>query len=240
MNTVYSKDFYRREIKEQHKSLEQIADKLNISVSTLKRHIKKCYIRKAWAEKLISAAEENGKQQKLAKELVTVKESETVESMDLIEDGSTAIIESHEAGTTSVESHEVATKSEEETGRPILVDTSMLLNYPDALLLMNKKSKVFIPEYCVRSVSAILSYKSKREMQKCMEIYEKLKQLHFQQVRCDGYLPWLEVVPLYTKKCSLLFLKYFVYLKNSIPNLMAKTCSREIRELAALNGIELR
>ena len=227
---MYSKDFYRREIKEQHKSLEQIADKLNISVSTLKRHIKKCYIRKAWAEKLISVAEENGKQQKLAKELVAVKELETVESMDSTEDGSTAIIESHEAGTTSVESHEVATKSEEETGRPILVDTSMLLNYPDALLLMNKKSKV----------SAILSYKSKRELQKCVEIYEKLKQLHFQQVRYDGYLPWLEVVPLYTKKSSLLFLNYFVYLKNSIPNLMAKTCSREIRELAALNGIELR
>ncbi len=189
----YSKEFYGRCIRQEKQTIAEIAKKQGITENTVKIRIRKLYVRKAWAERLITLALENEK------------------------------------------SRTVAANEREEQG-PILVDTSMLLNYPEAL--MNKKSKLYIPRFCLHTALKIIEAE-KRENPKLAERHEHMMaKLNLQEVFLQ-YLPYIEKVTPNPKQHSIMFVRYLLKLRETEPSLTTLTCSREIKEIAALNGIVL-
>lgn len=191
--TDYSKEFYGRCIRQEKKTIAEIAEEQGITENTVKVRIRKLYAKKAWAERLITLALENEKYKTVA-----------------------------------------ANKQEEEN--PILLDTSMLLNYPEAL--MNKKSKLYIPRFCLHTALKIIEAE-KRENPKLAEWHEyMMAKLNLQEVFFQ-YLPYIEKVTPNPKFHSIMFVRYLLKLRETEPSLNTLTCSREIKEIAALNGIVL-
>ena len=60
----FGKEYYVQSIRQKNKTLTEIAAETGVSINTVKARIKKCYQRKAWAERLIAIALENEKEQK--------------------------------------------------------------------------------------------------------------------------------------------------------------------------------
>lgn len=129
----------------------------------------------------------------------------------------------------------VAEKKQEEQNS-ILVDTSMLLNYPEAL--MNKKAKLFIPRFCLHTALKIIEGEKRENPQLAMRHENMLAKLNFQEVFLQ-YLPYIKKVTPNPKQHSIMFIRYLVKLRETEPTLTTLTCSREIKEIAALNGIAL-
>lgn len=128
------------------------------------------------------------------------------------------------------------TQLKEHDVKPVLVDTSMILSYPEALQSMkvDKNSKLLVPSFCLNTAKKLMELTP--EKVRCTG--EEIEKLDLHEVSLV-YLPRLDIVPFGTKSCSILFVKYLVQLRTTTPEITAVTCSREIKELAMLNGIKL-
>ena len=144
MKKCYDREYYSHAIRVEKKTLTQIALEAGVSVNTIKSRIKKAYQRKAWAERLIAIALENEKDQK----------------------------EKQRKAGTVPQSKVCMTEAVVEKKRIILVDTSMLLNYPEALQ-EKKDAKLLVPCFCWHTALRIvegekktnLSYKEAKKME---------------------------------------------------------------------------
>lgn len=170
-----------------------LADEMRVTVQTVKTRIRRCYERKAWAEKLIHIAIENAKQ--------------SIQSDAADED-------------------------------VVLVDTSMLLNYPE--VLEAETARMYVPKFCWNTALRIVQGMKETNPRLAHQYEAEMAKLEMEELFFKD-LPYIPNVPQDAKSHSLLFLKYLLRLREENPRLRVSvlTCSREIRRIAELNGISL-
>ena len=178
-------------------------------MNTIKSRIKKAYQRKAWAERLIAIALENEKDQK----------------------------EKQRKAGTVPQSKVCMTEAVVEKKRIILVDTSMLLNYPEALQ-EKKDAKLLVPCFCWHTALRIVEGEKKTNLSLASKHEKAMSDLDVEEI-FEQSLPYIHMVPKNAKPHSVMFLKYLVKLRETYPSITTLTCSREIKEIASLNGITL-
>lgn len=189
-----NRSYYVESIKDDKKTLQMLADEMHVTVQTVKMRIRRCYERKAWAEKLINTALENEKQ---------LEHSDNKDKQNIV-----------------------------------LVDTSMLLNYPE--VLKTESARMYVPKFCWNTALRIVQGEKKtnptlaRQYESTMAEFE-IEELFFQE------LPYIPNVPQNAKAHSVMFLKYLLKMREQNPQTKVSvlTCSREIRHIADLNGISL-
>lgn len=209
----FGKEYYVQSIRRENKTLTEIAAETGVSVSTVKARIKKCYQRKAWAERLIAIALENEKEQKEKQQKQQkMIQAEVVDKKNVVTD---------------------ETKTEK---KAILIDTSMLLNYPEAL--QNKDEKLLVPRFCWHTAMKIIEGEKKTNPSLASKYEETMSSLKVEEVFIQG-LPYIHRLPERVKPHSVMFLKYLLKLRETYPSIKTLTCSREIKEVASMNGISL-
>ena len=209
----FGKEYYVQSIRQENKTLTEIAAETGVSINTVKARIKKCYQRKAWAERLIAIALENEKEQKEKQQKQQkMVQAEVVDKKNVVTD---------------------KTKTEK---KAILIDTSMLLNYPEAL--SKKDEKLLIPRFCWHTAMKIVEGEKKTNPSLAIKHEEAMSSLDVEEVFIQS-LPYIHRVPERVKPHSVMFLKYLVKLRETNPEIRTLTCSREIKEIASLNGITL-
>lgn len=209
MKKCYDREYYSHAIRVEKKTLTQIALEAGVSVNTIKSRIKKVYQRKAWAERLIAIALENEKDQK----------------------------EKQRKAGTVPQSKVCMTEAVVEKKRIILVDTSMLLNYPEALQ-EKKDAKLLVPCFCWHTALRIVEGEKKTNLSLASKHEKAMSDLDVEEI-FEQSLPYIHMVPKNAKPHSVMFLKYLVKLRETYPSITTLTCSREIKEIASLNGITL-
>ena len=209
MKKCYDREYYSHAIRVEKKTLTQIALEAGVSVNTIKARIKKAYQRKAWAERLIAIALENEKDQK----------------------------EKQRKAGTVPQSKVCMTEAVVEKKRIILVDTSMLLNYPEALQ-EKKDAKLLVPCFCWHTALRIVEGEKKTNLSLASKHEKAMSDLDVEEL-FEQSLPYIHMVPKNAKPHSVMFLKYLVKLRETYPSITTLTCSREIKEIASLNGITL-
>lgn len=209
MKKCYDREYYSHAIRVEKKTLTQIALEAGVSVNTIKSRIKKAYQRKAWAERLIAIALENEKDQK----------------------------EKQRKAGTVPQSKVCMTEAVVEKKRIILVDTSMLLNYPEALQ-EKKDAKLLVPCFCWHTALRIVEGEKKTNLSLASKHEKAMSDLDVEEI-FEQSLPYIHRVPENAKPHSVMFLKYLVKLRETYPSITTLTCSREIKEIASLNGITL-
>ena len=209
MKKGYEREYYSHAIRVEKKTLTQIALEAGVSVNTIKSRIKKAYQRKAWAERLIAIALENEKDQK----------------------------EKQRKAGTVPQSKVCMTEAVVEKKRIILVDTSMLLNYPEALQ-EKKDAKLLVPCFCWHTALRIVEGEKKTNLSLASKHEKAMSDLDVEEI-FEQSLPYIHMVPKNAKPHSVMFLKYLVKLRETYPSITTLTCSREIKEIASLNGITL-
>lgn len=209
MKKCYDREYYSHAIRVEKKTLTQIALEAGVSVNTIKSRIKKAYQRKAWAERLIAIALENEKDQK----------------------------EKQRKAGTVPQSKVCMTEAVVEKKRIILVDTSMLLNYPEALQ-EKKDAKLLVPCFCWHTALRIVEGEKKTNLSLASKHEKAMSDLDVEEI-FEQSLPYIHMVPKNAKPHSVMFLKYLVKLRETYPSITTLTCSREIKEIASLNGITL-
>ena len=208
MKKRYDREYYSYAIRTEKKTLTQIAQEVGVNVNTIKSRIKKSYQRKAWAEKLIVIAQENEKSQ---------KEKQCKAEM--------------------VQSKICVTEAVIEKKRTILVDTSILLNYPEALY-EKKDAKLLVPRFCWHTALKIVESEKKINPTLACKHERAMSDLDVEEIFIQN-LPYIHCVPENVKPHSVMFLKYLVKLRETYPSITTLTCSREIKKIASLNGITL-
>ncbi len=206
----FGKEYYVQSIRRENKTLTEIAAETGVSVSTAKARIKKCYQRKAWAERLIAIALENEKEQKEKQQKMAKAEV--------------------------VDKKNVVTDEAKMNKKAILIDTSMLLNYPEAL--QHKDAKLLVPRFCWHTAMKIVEGEKKTNPSLAIKHEEAMSNLDVEEVFIQS-LPYIHLVPERVKPHSVMFLKYLVKLRETNPEITTLTCSREIKEVASMNGISL-
>ena len=209
MKKCYDREYYAHAIRVEKKTLTQIALEAGVSVNTIKSRIKKAYQRKAWAERLIAIALENEKDQK----------------------------EKQRKAGTVPQSKVCMTEAVVEKKRIILVDTSMLLNDPEALQ-EKKDAKLLVPCFCWHTALRIVEGEKKTNLSLASKHEKAMSDLDVEEI-FEQSLPYIHMVPKNAKPHSVMFLKYLVKLRETYPSITTLTCSREIKEIASLNGITL-
>lgn len=209
MKKCYDREYYSHAIRVEKKTLTQIALEAGVSVNTIKSRIKKAYQRKAWAERLIAIALENEKDQK----------------------------EKQRKAGTVPQSKVCMTEAVVEKKRIILVDTSMLLNYPETLQ-EKKDAKLLVPCFCWHTALRIVEGEKKTNLSLASKHEKAMSDLDVEEI-FEQSLPYIHMVPKNAKPHSVMFLKYLVKLRETYPSITTLTCSREIKEIASLNGITL-
>ena len=209
MKKCYDREYYSHAIRVEKKTLTQIALEAGVSVNTIKSRIKKAYQRKAWAERLIAIALENEKNQK----------------------------EKQRKAGTVPQSKVCMTEAVVEKKRIILVDTSMLLNYPETLQ-EKKDAKLLVPCFCWHTALRIVEGEKKTNLSLASKHEKAMSDLDVEEI-FEQSLPYIHMVPKNAKPHSVMFLKYLVKLRETYPSITTLTCSREIKEIASLNGITL-
>ena len=209
MKKCYDREYYSHAIRVEKKTLTQIALEAGVSVNTIKSRIKKAYQRKAWAERLIAIALENETDQK----------------------------EKQRKAGTVPQSKVCMTEAVVEKKRIILVDTSMLLNYPEALQ-EKKDAKLLVPCFCWHTALRIVEGEKKTNLSLASKHEKAMSDLDVEEI-FEQSLPYIHMVPKNAKPHSVMFLKYLVKLRETYPSITTLTCSREIKEIASLNGITL-
>ena len=209
MKKCYDREYYSHAIRVEKKTLTQIALEAGVSVNTIKSRIKKADQRKAWAERLIAIALENEKDQK----------------------------EKQRKAGTVPQSKVCMTEAVVEKKRIILVDTSMLLNYPEALQ-EKKDAKLLVPCFCWHTALRIVEGEKKTNLSLASKHEKAMSDLDVEEI-FEQSLPYIHMVPKNAKPHSVMFLKYLVKLRETYPSITTLTCSREIKEIASLNGITL-
>ena len=209
MKKRYDREYYAHAIRTEKKTLTEIAQEAGVSVNTIKSRIKKSYQRKAWAERLISIALENEKDQK----------------------------EKQRKAGMVLQSKVCVTEAVIEKNRTILVDTSMLLNYPE-VLQEKKDAKLLVPRFCWHTALKIVEGEKKTNPSLASKHEKDLSDLDVEEIFVQS-LPYIHRVPENVKPHSVMFLKYLVKLRETYPSITTLTCSREIKEVASLNGITL-
>ena len=209
MKKCYDREYYSHAIRVEKQTVTQIALEAGVSVNTIKSRIKKAYQRKAWAERLIAIALENEKDQK----------------------------EKQRKAGTVPQSKVCMTEAVVEKKRIILVDTSMLLNYPEALQ-EKKDAKLLVPCFCWHTALRIVEGEKKTNLSLASKHEKAMSDLDVEEI-FEQSLPYIHMVPKNAKPHSVMFLKYLVKLRETYPSITTLTCSREIKEIASLNGITL-
>ena len=209
MKKCYDREYYSHAIRVEKKTLTQIALEAGVSVNTIKSRIKKAYQRKAWAERLIAIALENEKDQK----------------------------EKQRKAGTVPQSKVCMTEAVVEKKRIILVDTSMLLNYPETLQ-EKKDAKLLVPCFCWHTALRIVEGEKKTNLSLASKHEKAMSDLDVEEI-FEQSLPYIHMVPKNAKPHSVMFLKHLVKLRETYPSITTLTCSREIKEIASLNGITL-
>ena len=210
----FDKEYYVQSIRRENKTLTEIAAETGVGVSTVKARIKKCYQRKAWSERLIAIALENEKEQK--------EKQQKQQKM---------------AQAEVVEKKQVVTDETKTNKKAILVDTSMILNYPEALL-EKRDTRLLVPRFCWHTALKIVNGEKKTNPILASKHEKVMSDLDVEEI-FEQSLPYIHRVPVNAKSHSVMFLKYLVKLRETNPEIRTLTCSREIKEIASLNGITL-
>ena len=129
-------------------------------------------------------------------------------------------------------------KESEKKQSVILVDTSMLLNYPESLQQGMEDIRILVPRFCWHTALAIVKAEKKSNPELAKRHEEEMAKVKVDQIFFDE-LPYIHCVPDNTKTHSLMFVKYLLKLRETNDGVKAYTCSREIKTIAALNGISL-
>lgn len=214
MKKKYDKEYYTSAIRMQKKTLTEIAVETGVAVNTVKSRIRKCYQRKAWAERLIAIALENEKEQK--------EKQQKQQKM---------------AQAEAVDKKNVVTDESKTKKKAMLIDTSMLLNYPE-VLQDKKDAKLLVPRFCWHTAMRIVEEEKKTNPSLASKHEAAMSSLDVEEVFIQS-LPYIYRVPEKVKSHSVMFLKYLVKLRETHPDIMPLTCSREIKEIASMNGISL-
>lgn len=208
MEKSYDKNYYVYSVRTKKMTLTEISEEMGVGINTVKSRIRKCYQRKAWAERLIAIAMENEKNQKEKQRKTEISQSK----------GCIA---------------EVVTEKK----KTILVDVSMILNYPEALL-EKRDTRLLVPRFCWHTALKIVNGEKKTNPILASKHEKVMSDLDVEEI-FEQSLPYIHRVPENAKPHSVMFLKYLVKLRETYPSITTLTCSKEIREIASLNGITL-
>lgn len=141
--------------------------------------------------------------------------------------------------TLALENEKQKEKQNEEVKvekKSVLVDTSILLNYPESL--QKSDYEIIIPTFCLHTAMRIIEGERKSNPGQAKKYEETLKKLKMKEVFLEN-LPYINKVVPDVKAHSIMFIKYLMKLRETKPNITCLTCSRQIKELAALNGVRL-